>query len=95
MLFMVIESFKPGKGDEVGLRFKSQGRMMPAEVRYHGSWLEPDSGRCFQVMEAPGRHLIDEWIGHWSDLVDFEVIPVVTSADYWKMKEAQAPRGVA
>jgi hypothetical protein len=90
MLFMIIECFKPGKGDEVGLRFKTQGRMMPAGVSYQGSWLEPASGKCFQVMEAPARALIDEWISHWSDLVDFEVIPVVTSAEYWKMREGLA-----
>lgn len=88
MLFMVIECFKPGMGDEVGQRFKTQGRMMPAGVRYHGSWLEPTTGRCFQVMEAPARALIDEWISHWSDLVEFEVIPVVPSTEYWKMKES-------
>lgn len=95
MLFMVIECFKPGKGEEVGSRFKSQGRMMPAGVRYHGSWLEPASGRCFQVMEAPARDLIDKWIGRWEDLVDFEVIPVMTSADYWKMKEEQTNAGAS
>lgn len=93
MLFMIIELFKPGKGDEVGARFKSQGRMMPGAVRYHGSWLEPVSGKCFQVMEAPSRAEIEEWIRHWSDLVDFEVIPVVTSAEYWKMKESRAQSG--
>ncbi|MGH7244268.1 MAG: DUF3303 domain-containing protein [Phycisphaerales bacterium] len=90
MLFMVIECFKPGKGDEVGLRFKTQGRMMPEGVAYEGSWLEPTSGKCFQVMEASTKAQIDEWISHWDDLVDFEVIPVVTSAEYWKLKESAA-----
>jgi len=91
MLFMVIECFKPGKGDEVGSRFKSCGRMMPPGVTYQGSWLEPNTGKCFQVMEAPNPALIDEWISHWSDLVDFEVIPVVTSVEYWKMRDGRAP----
>ena len=92
MLFMVIECFKPGKGDEVGLRFKDRGRMMPPGVQYQGSWLVPETGRCFQVMEAPDRALIEEWIGHWADLVDFEVIPVVTSAEYWKLKAEQVSK---
>lgn len=90
MLFMVIESFKPGKGDEVGTRFKSHGRLMPAGVEYRGSWLVPETGKCFQVMEAPARELIDQWITNWSDLVDFEVSEVVTSADYWRMKAEKA-----
>lgn len=88
MLFMVIECFKPGKGEEVGNRFKLRGRMMPAGVEYRGSWLVPDTGKCFQVMEASSKALIDQWIANWSDLVDFEVIPVITSAEYWKMKES-------
>ena len=27
------------------------------------------------------RHLLEQWIARWSDLVDFEVVPVVTSAE--------------
>ncbi len=90
MLFMVIEQFKPGMADKVGERFKSRGRLMPDGVTYQGSWLEPDSGRCFQVMEASSRSLINQWTSNWSDLVNFEVIPVVTSSEYW---EARAKAG--
>jgi Domain of unknown function (DUF3303) len=32
-------------------------------------------------METRDRKLLDEWIESWSDLVDFEVHPVVTSAE--------------
>jgi hypothetical protein len=32
-------------------------------------------------MEAPDHRLVDAWIAEWSDLVDFEVIPVITSAE--------------
>jgi hypothetical protein len=32
-------------------------------------------------MECDERRLLDEWIGRWQDLVNFEVIPVVTSAE--------------
>ena len=31
-------------------------------------------------MECEDRHLLDQWIARWSDLVDFEVLPVITSA---------------
>jgi len=34
-------------------------------------------------MESAERGLLDMWISRWSDLVDFEVIPVVTSQQYW------------
>jgi len=64
-------------------RFDKQGRMMPESVVYISSWIDPDRARCFQVMESPDRELLQKWIDAWSDLVDFEVIPVLTSADYW------------
>ena len=46
-------------------------------------------GRCYQVMECDDRRLIDEWITHWSDVADIEVIPVITSA---QAVERIAPR---
>jgi hypothetical protein len=36
--------------------------------------------RCFQIMECDDRALLDAWMANWNDLVDFEVVPVVTSA---------------
>jgi Protein of unknown function (DUF3303) len=57
--------------------------MLPEGVEYQASWIEPDGTRCFQVMEASRRELVDLWIGRWSDLVDFEVAPVMTSAEFW------------
>jgi hypothetical protein len=83
MLFMVIERFKPGATGAIGERFAQSGRMMPEGVSYAASWVDPTGPRCFQVMEASRRELLDEWIGHWDDLVEFEVIPVETSADFW------------
>jgi uncharacterized protein DUF3303 len=32
------------------------------------------------LMHADKEELFDEWIHHWNDLVEFEVIPVRTSA---------------
>jgi hypothetical protein len=37
--------------------------------------------RCFQLMEADDRQLLDAWMARWSDLVDFEVHVVITSAE--------------
>ena len=89
MLFMVIETFRDGNPDPVGERFARQGRMMPDGVTYGGSWLEPDGARCFQVMDAPDRATLELWVARWSDLVDFEVIPVVTSQEFWAQRSAR------
>ena len=83
MLFMVIEQFKNGDPRPVEERFRRQGRMMPEQVIYHASWIDPQQARCFQIMESAERSLLDMWISRWSDLVDFEVIPVVASQQYW------------
>jgi len=88
MLFMVIENFNENI-EAVGERFQQRGRMLPDGVVYHASWIEPNGARCFQIMEAPTRELLDQWIDRWRDIVDFEVITVLTSADFWKRPGAR------
>jgi hypothetical protein len=83
MLFMVIERFRHADTSLVGERFRQYGRMLPEGVIYHVSWIEADGSRCFQLMEAPDRDALKAWTSRWDDLVDFEIIPVVTSADFW------------
>ena len=80
---MVIEHFKPGALPKVGERFRTSGRMLPPGASYVASWLEPSGARCFQLMEAESPELLQTWAAHWGDLVDFEIIPVVTSAEFW------------
>jgi len=87
MLYMVIERFKNGDAKPIGARFKHQGRMLPDGVVYHSSWVDALGLRCFQIMEAPNAELLDAWMAHWKDLVDFEVVPVFTSADFWRRLE--------
>lgn len=83
MLFMVIERFKNGLPRLVGERFKRSGRMLPDGVVYRASWVDTRSARCFQVMETPHPELLNAWISRWDDLIDFEVVPVLTSTDFW------------
>ncbi|HYN09061.1 MAG TPA: DUF3303 family protein [Vicinamibacterales bacterium] len=89
MLFLVIEHFKDSNPVPVYRRFRDQGRMMPDGLSYVSSWVTQDFAHCYQVMECDSRGPLDEWIGRWADLIDFEVLPVVTSADAQK---ALAPR---
>jgi hypothetical protein len=34
-------------------------------------------------MEAASAEALQPWIDAWGDLADFEVIPVLTSAEFW------------
>jgi hypothetical protein len=81
MLFMIIERFKDVAA--IGERFREKGRMLPAGVSYHASWVDAREGRCFQLMDAPNEEALRPWLDAWSDLTDFEVVAVMTSADYW------------
>ncbi|KAH7371342.1 hypothetical protein BKA66DRAFT_184586 [Pyrenochaeta sp. MPI-SDFR-AT-0127] len=81
MLFMVIEHFRGGNPLPVYNRFRSQGRLAPEGLTYVSSWVSEDLTTCYQVMETKERKLLDEWIANWNDVVDFEVVPVITSAE--------------
>jgi hypothetical protein len=83
MLIMVIERFTHENVAPIRERFTSQGRMLPDDVDYLGSWIDPDSPRCYQLMEAPGAESLEPWMRQWKDLVDFDVIPVLSSAEFW------------
>ena len=80
MLYMIIEKFHPGKAKKLYQRFEEKGRMLPEGVIYINSWIDEQVATCYQVMESDAKEKIDEWIKCWSDLADFEVIPVITSA---------------
>jgi len=82
MLFMVIERFKDTAA--VGERFQLQGRLLPPDVTYHASWIEADTQRCFQLMEAPSREALEPWARAWIDLMELEIVSVVTSAEFWR-----------
>lgn len=81
MLYLVIERFRNGDPAPVYRRFRERGRLAPEGLEYRGSWVTDDLTTCYQVMECADRALLDAWIKAWEDLVEFEVIPVITSAE--------------
>ena len=89
MQFVIIEKFRGGDPVPVYRRFRDRGRLAPDGLRYVASWVTEDLTRCYQVMECDDRRLLDEWIANWKDIVDFEVIPAITSAE---AAAAVAPR---
>jgi hypothetical protein len=81
MLYMVVERFKGGDALPVYRRFRDHGRLAPDGLRYVSSWVDDRLQRCFQLMESDDRALLDRWISQWSDLVEFDVHPVMTSRE--------------
>ncbi|MDQ2766132.1 MAG: DUF3303 domain-containing protein [Gemmatimonadota bacterium] len=81
MLYVVIEHFRDGNAIPVYRRFRDRGRLASEKLKYVASWVTLDLTRCYQIMECDDRSLLDAWMAQWSDLVDFEVASVMTSAD--------------
>jgi hypothetical protein len=82
MLYMLIERYRAG-ARPVYERAADHGRMLPEGLRYIDSWVVDDENldRCFQLMETDDPSLFDVWLQHWIDLGDFELFPVINSAE--------------
>ena len=82
MLFMVIERFRDNDMVPIYRRLRDAGRMLPEGLKYVDSWVEPNFSRCFQLMECDDLRLFQRWALEWRGYgVDFEIVPVVRSAD--------------
>jgi hypothetical protein len=80
MQYMIIETFTHGP-ESVYERFRARGRLAPEGLRYVSSVVTTDGRRCYQLMECDERALLEQWMDAWSDLVAFEVLPVIGSAE--------------
>jgi Protein of unknown function (DUF3303) len=87
MLFIIIEHYKNRDAKAVYKRFQEKGRMMPEGMKYLGSWVEPNFDRCFQVIESSEESLIQKWTRNWKDLIEFEILPVLSSAEAASLNE--------
>ncbi len=81
MLYMVVERFKDGAAAQIYARFHEKGRMTLPGLEYVSSWIDLDDKVCYQLMETDDASLFQSWTSAWDDLVDFEIVPVRTSAD--------------
>jgi hypothetical protein len=78
---MVVEHYRDGDAVPVYRRFRDRGRLAPDGLAYVASWVDEPLERCFQLMETDDRSKLETWIAAWDDLVEFEVYPVITSAE--------------
>ena len=80
VLYMVVERFTKGPAP-IYERFAERGRLLPPGLEYVDSWIDERLERCFQLMEADDPALLDEWTAQWSDLGEFEIVPVIDSGE--------------
>jgi hypothetical protein len=81
MLYMVIEHFKEGAVQKIYRRFREKGRLMPDGLKYVSSWIDTELKVCYQLMETEEAGLFSRWTENWDDLMEFEIVPVRTSAE--------------
>jgi Protein of unknown function (DUF3303) len=85
VLYMIVEHFKNHDAIPVYRRFRDRGRLAPDGLQYVSSWVDEKLERCFQIMETSDRNLLDQWIANWSDIVEFDVFPVISSKEAAEM----------
>jgi hypothetical protein len=81
MQFMVVERFRNQDAKAVYRRFRERGRMMPEGLTFVSSFVAADFSRCFQVMECDDVLLLQRWVAEWSDIVEFEIVPVAAGKE--------------
>ena len=89
MLYMVIERFKEGAAPEIYRRFLEKGRMTPEGLDYVSSWIDLEFKICWQLMRTDDFARFDSWIANWRDLINFEIVPVRTSAEAVQLMNAK------
>jgi hypothetical protein len=90
MLFMVIERFRDNDMVPIYKQIRDDGRMLPEDLKYIDSWVEPNFSRCFQLMECDDLRLLQEWVllNNRDIGMTFEIVPVVPSKE---TREVVAP----
>ena len=79
---MVIERFKDNGMIPIYRRVRDGSRLLPEDLKYIDSWVEPNFSRCFQLMECEDLRLFQQWVLEWrSSGATIEIIPVVGSAE--------------
>jgi len=87
MLYMVIERFRDAPA--IYQRLREKGRMIPEGLEYVSSWIDVDLKTCWQLMRTDNESLFQAWTDSWKDLMDFEIVPVRTSAEVRERMEKQ------
>lgn len=64
--------------DEVQQKFKSTGALPPKGVTMKGRWHSVNGNKGYIIAESNETEAVGKWIQNWSDLLTFEVVPVLT-----------------
>jgi hypothetical protein len=77
MHLMVIWTIKPENSKAAIQRFTETGAPPPEGVSMLSRWHDVSGGRGFSIAEADDAAAVSKWCHQWSDLLSFEIIPVL------------------
>ena len=78
MTFHISYTLSPEQRNNAQKRFKETGAPPPFGVAMIGRWHCAEGLRGFIVAESSDAEAIAKWVQEWTDLLTFEVTPVVT-----------------
>jgi hypothetical protein len=81
MLFHITYHLSPAQRNEAQKRFKETGAPPPAGVTMNGRWHCSQGLQGFLLAESSDAEAIARWMQEWTDLLTFEVTPVVTDEE--------------
>lgn len=71
--------------DKVQDKFKKTGALPPDGVKMTGRWHSIEGNKGYLIAESTNRIALGKWIQDWSDILTFEVIPVLTDEEVGKV----------
>lgn len=77
MNFMTVWRFSPENAGATIERFMETGGQPPEGINMLARWHDVAGGRGFAISEADDPILMAKWCRGWTDLMSFEVIPVL------------------
>lgn len=81
MRFHITYEFVPQERNQAQQRFKETGAPPPAGVTMHGRWHSAAGCKGFMIAESTDAVAISKWTQEWTDLISFEITPVLTDEE--------------
>ena len=85
MLLMGIDTWEPGKRDEIFKRLLEKGQMIPDSVKILGQWADVCGCQMFTLCETDDAKALAQWGMGWNDLVRTEIAIVMDAEDATKL----------
>jgi len=78
MTFHITYKASLPQRDDIQDRFKKTGAPPPSGVTMKSRWHSINGNKGFIIAESDDLEVLGRWIQEWSDLIAFEVIPVLS-----------------